>query len=224
MQRSSEPSPAVGVVHERAHEILSMRRDELDGQCSSDRLGLGRWFVWVMSAINPGVESGAPDEIGVVAPDGVDAIMAASRLLGELRSRCPELMGGPALRAQEWINLPRGRRPLTAPPAPELVGDDGQRQGDCVRRRHGARLGRATSPVRRSHPRRGSPGPASAGGRIRRRPHHLRGVAATQGILFEVAGAISAPVYWEVECTLWVRWCFENMRLVSRVERSPADG
>lgn len=43
-------------------------------------------------------------------------------------------------------------------------------------------------------------------------------VCAVEGVRFKTRSGLSAPVYWDVECTRWLRWCFESVDLV-RVER-----
>jgi hypothetical protein len=42
----------------------------------------------------------------------------------------------------------------------------------------------------------------------------LQAVAATQGVFFEVQGETLAPTYWDVESTLWLRWCFSKPELI----------
>jgi len=42
----------------------------------------------------------------------------------------------------------------------------------------------------------------------------LRAVAATQGFVFETGCGLTAPAFWDIESTLWLRWCFESVRLV----------
>lgn len=44
----------------------------------------------------------------------------------------------------------------------------------------------------------------------------LRAIAATQGFWFSTESGIVATTFWDVESTLWLRWCFEGVRLVER--------
>ena len=46
----------------------------------------------------------------------------------------------------------------------------------------------------------------------------LRVIAAIQGLCFRTEEGIVAPTYWDVESTLWLRWCFGSTRLVEVVE------
>jgi len=41
------------------------------------------------------------------------------------------------------------------------------------------------------------------------------GVAATQGICFSERGRVTAPPFWDVESTLWLRWVFDKPRLAA---------
>ncbi len=43
----------------------------------------------------------------------------------------------------------------------------------------------------------------------------LRAVAAVQSMVFRSAAGVTAPAYWGVESTFWLRWCFQSSRLVS---------
>jgi len=45
----------------------------------------------------------------------------------------------------------------------------------------------------------------------------LRAIAATQGLHFPTDQGIVATGYWDVESTLWLRWCFKDVRLVETV-------
>ena len=45
----------------------------------------------------------------------------------------------------------------------------------------------------------------------------LRAIAATQGLYFPTDQGIVAAPYWDVESTLWLRWCFGSVRLVETV-------
>jgi hypothetical protein len=38
-------------------------------------------------------------------------------------------------------------------------------------------------------------------------------VAATQGLCFREGDLITAPAYWDVESTLWLRWVFDGVTL-----------
>jgi hypothetical protein len=42
----------------------------------------------------------------------------------------------------------------------------------------------------------------------------LRAIAAIQGMYLAVNRDTMAPVYWDVESTFWLHWCFESVRLV----------
>lgn len=42
-----------------------------------------------------------------------------------------------------------------------------------------------------------------------------RAVAATQGFSFETESGITAPAFWDVEQTLWLRWVFNMVSLVA---------
>lgn len=42
----------------------------------------------------------------------------------------------------------------------------------------------------------------------------LRAVVATQGLRFVVDGMSLAPVYWGVESTFWLHWCFTEVELL----------
>ena len=46
----------------------------------------------------------------------------------------------------------------------------------------------------------------------------LRAIAAVQGLCFPTEHGTVAPTYWDVESTLWLRWCFGSARLVEIVE------
>jgi hypothetical protein len=41
----------------------------------------------------------------------------------------------------------------------------------------------------------------------------LPGIVATQGISFPIARGLTAPAYWDVETTLWLRWVFTLVQL-----------
>jgi hypothetical protein len=45
----------------------------------------------------------------------------------------------------------------------------------------------------------------------------LRAIAATQGLYFPTEQGIIAAPYWDIESTLWLRWCFRSVRLVETV-------
>jgi hypothetical protein len=45
----------------------------------------------------------------------------------------------------------------------------------------------------------------------------LRAIAATQGLYFPTEQGIVAAPYWDIESTLWLRWCFGSVRLVETV-------
>lgn len=45
----------------------------------------------------------------------------------------------------------------------------------------------------------------------------LRAIGATQGLYFPTAQGIVAAPYWDIESTLWLRWCFGEARLVETV-------
>ena len=45
-----------------------------------------------------------------------------------------------------------------------------------------------------------------------------RAVAATQGIRFSVGNSTTAPAYWGVESTLWLRWAFAAIELLQVLE------
>lgn len=42
----------------------------------------------------------------------------------------------------------------------------------------------------------------------------LRAIAAVQGLSFTTHFGSTAPPYWDVECTFWLRWCFDLVQLV----------
>lgn len=42
----------------------------------------------------------------------------------------------------------------------------------------------------------------------------LRAIATIQGLYFQTTHGTVAPSYWDVESTLWLRWCFDTVRLV----------
>ena len=42
----------------------------------------------------------------------------------------------------------------------------------------------------------------------------LRAIAATQGYSFQTPQGRTAPPFWDIESTLWLRWCFESCQLV----------
>lgn len=48
----------------------------------------------------------------------------------------------------------------------------------------------------------------------------LRAILATQGFSFTVEDGLTAPPYWDIESTLWLRWCFSSVRLL---EVTPPD-
>lgn len=41
-----------------------------------------------------------------------------------------------------------------------------------------------------------------------------RAIVAVEGYRFETLMGLSAPVYWDVESTYWLRWCFDAVELV----------
>ncbi len=45
----------------------------------------------------------------------------------------------------------------------------------------------------------------------------LRAIAATQDLYFSSEQGIVATTYWDVESTLWLRWCFDSVRLIETV-------
>jgi hypothetical protein len=45
----------------------------------------------------------------------------------------------------------------------------------------------------------------------------LRAIAATQGLYFPTEQGIVAAPYWDIESTLWLRWCFRSVKLVDVV-------
>lgn len=45
----------------------------------------------------------------------------------------------------------------------------------------------------------------------------LRAILATQGLCFASGQDILAALYWDVESTLWLRWCFDAVRLIETV-------
>jgi len=46
----------------------------------------------------------------------------------------------------------------------------------------------------------------------------LRAITATQELYFQTDRGVVAPTYWDVESTLWLRWCFGSARLIETVE------
>lgn len=42
----------------------------------------------------------------------------------------------------------------------------------------------------------------------------MRAVAATQGVCLRAGNDTLAPTFWDVESTLWLRWCFEDAELI----------
>jgi hypothetical protein len=42
----------------------------------------------------------------------------------------------------------------------------------------------------------------------------VRAIVAVQGIPLRSAAGVTAPAYWDVESTFWLRWCFRSTRLV----------
>ncbi|MEV6954148.1 hypothetical protein [Streptomyces sp. NPDC051183] len=42
----------------------------------------------------------------------------------------------------------------------------------------------------------------------------LRAILATQGFSFAVGDGLTSAPYWDIESTLWLRWCFSSIRLV----------
>ena len=46
----------------------------------------------------------------------------------------------------------------------------------------------------------------------------LAGVVAIQGFSFRSAYGLTAPGYWDVETTHWLRWSFQQPRLVEVVD------
>jgi hypothetical protein len=47
----------------------------------------------------------------------------------------------------------------------------------------------------------------------------LRAVVAVQGFSFPTRSGLSAPGFWDVETTLWLRWAFDRPRLIDVVEQ-----
>jgi hypothetical protein len=45
----------------------------------------------------------------------------------------------------------------------------------------------------------------------------LAAIAASQGFALSVGSEASAPVYWDVECTFWLRWRFRSTELIDVV-------
>ncbi len=45
----------------------------------------------------------------------------------------------------------------------------------------------------------------------------LRAIGATQGLYFPTEQGIVAAPYWDIESTMWLRWCFGSARLVETV-------
>lgn len=45
----------------------------------------------------------------------------------------------------------------------------------------------------------------------------LRAIVATQGLYFPTEKGIVAAPYWDIESTLWLRWCFDSISLVEMV-------
>jgi hypothetical protein len=45
----------------------------------------------------------------------------------------------------------------------------------------------------------------------------LRAIGATQGLYFPTEQGIVAAPYWDIESTMWLRWCFGSVRLVETV-------
>jgi len=45
----------------------------------------------------------------------------------------------------------------------------------------------------------------------------IRAIAAVQGLCFYVLNGITAPAYWDVEATFWLRWCLETYELAEVV-------
>lgn len=41
-----------------------------------------------------------------------------------------------------------------------------------------------------------------------------RAIVAVQGLQFDVPSGITAPTYWDVETTFWLRWCFSTCDLI----------
>ncbi len=46
----------------------------------------------------------------------------------------------------------------------------------------------------------------------------LRAIVAIQGIHFSTGKGLIAPSYWDVETTLWLRWCFKTINLVKIIQ------
>lgn len=44
----------------------------------------------------------------------------------------------------------------------------------------------------------------------------MRAIIATQGFCFPAEEGITAAAYWDVESTLWLKWCFASVRLMTR--------
>ena len=49
----------------------------------------------------------------------------------------------------------------------------------------------------------------------------FRAVTAAEGITLRSRIGVTAPLYWDVESTFWLRWCFRSVRLVT-VSGTPA--
>lgn len=45
----------------------------------------------------------------------------------------------------------------------------------------------------------------------------LRAICATQGLCFPTKKGIVAAPYWDIESTVWLRWCFDSVQLVETV-------
>ena len=46
----------------------------------------------------------------------------------------------------------------------------------------------------------------------------LPAIAAAQGFHFSTSCGVMAPAFWDVESTVWLRWCFSGARLVESVD------
>jgi hypothetical protein len=48
----------------------------------------------------------------------------------------------------------------------------------------------------------------------------LPAIVAAQGFSFETNDGLIAPAFWDIEMTLWLRWCFDSAQLLETVEES----
>lgn len=49
-------------------------------------------------------------------------------------------------------------------------------------------------------------------------------IVAAQGFHFDTPRGVIPPAFWDVETTLWLRWCFSGARLVESVPAMPEEG